>query len=159
MTFQEVFERIISIEGDYVNDPNDPGKETKYGISKRAYPNLIIKDLTREDAFNIYKRDFWNVIRGDSISSSVAYQLFDFAVNSGIQVAIRYLQRAIGVADDGYFGPVSINALQKAVKTNVIFLLLSERLDYMTRLSKWDEFGRGWARRIALDLKYAAQDN
>ena len=158
MIFKEVFDRTISIEGGYSNDPDDPGGETKFGISKREYPNLKIKELTREDAFNIYKRDFWDVLDGDSIPGSVAYQLFDFAVNSGIRTAIRYFQRALHVADDGYFGPISRNAISKSSETDMIMNLNAERLDFMTRLSKWDSFGKGWARRIAQNLKFGSQD-
>lgn len=50
---------MINREGVYVNDPYDPGGETKYGICKRSYPNLNIKELTLEEAKKIYHRDFW----------------------------------------------------------------------------------------------------
>lgn len=156
--FKTVFDRVIGAEGNYANDPNDPGGETKFGISKREYPNLIIKELTREDAFNIYKRDFWDIILADNLPSSVAYQLFDFAVNSGIRTAIRYFQRALGVADDGYFGPISAKAARQHSESDIIMNLNAERLDFMTRLSKWDSFGKGWARRIAQNLRFASLD-
>lgn len=159
MTFQEAFDRLIDFEGGYVNDPNDPGKETKWGISKRAYPNLIIKDLTREDAFNIYRRDFWNRIHADSLPDGVAFQLFDFAVNSGIETAIRYFQRSLNVADDGFWGPISQAAADNATETDMIMRLNGERLDYMTRLSTWPSFSKGWARRIAQNLRYGALDS
>lgn len=159
MTFDEAFDRTVSHEGNYSNNPNDPGGETKFGISKRAYPNLIIKLLTREDAYNIYKRDFWDVLAGDSIPDNVIYQLFDFAINSGMQTAIRYFQRALGVADDGYFGPISKAAVTKNTESDMIMNLNAERLDFMTRLSGWSSFGKGWARRIAQNLRYGAIDS
>ena len=62
MTFDAAFDRLIWHEGGYANDPDDPGGETNWGISKRAYPNLVIKALTREQAREIYQRDFWNRI-------------------------------------------------------------------------------------------------
>lgn len=158
MTFQEVFDRTINHEGNYTNDPRDPGGETKFGISKRSYPKLIIKDLTLEDAFNIYKKDFWDVISGDKLPNSVAYQLFDFAINSGIGTAIRYFQRSLGVADDGYFGPVSNDAVRLATETDMIMKLNAERLEFMTKLKNWPDNSKGWARRIAQNLRFGALD-
>jgi lysozyme family protein len=64
----------------------------------------------------------------------------------------------LGVADDGYFGPISIKAVGQHSESDMIMNLNSERLDFMTRLSKWDSFGKGWARRIAQNLKFGAQD-
>lgn len=157
--FQAFFDRLLGHEGGYVNDPNDPGGETKWGLSKRSYPNLIIKDLTREDAFNIYKRDLWDKIEADNLPASVAFQVFDFAVNSGIQTAIRYLQRALGVADDGYFGPVSKAAASNASETDMILNLNAERLEFMTKLKNWQHNSKGWARRIAANLRFGALDS
>jgi lysozyme family protein len=158
VSFDEAFDRLIGHEGGYVNDPADPGGETKWGISKRSYPYIDIKSLTREDAKKIYLTDFWIPI-ANSVPSSVSFQLFDFAVNSGIQTAIRHLQRALGVADDGYFGPISREAARQTSETDMLLLLNAERLDFMTRLRNWNDHGRGWARRIAANLRYAAKDS
>lgn len=158
MTFDEVFDRTIGHEGGYSLDPHDPGGETNWGISKKSYPKLIIKELTREDAKNIYFRDFWNEIKMDGLPDSVTYQLFDFAVNSGIQTAIRYFQRALNVADDGRFGPVSQMAIVNTTESDMIMNLNAERLDFMTRLQNWPHAGKGWARRIAQNLRYGARD-
>ncbi len=155
--FDTVFSRTLGHEGNYWIDP--VAGETKWGLSKRAYPNLIIKELTEEDARNIYLRDFWNPITADGLPESVAYQLFDFAINSGIQTSIRYLQRALGVADDGYFGPVSLTAATKISECDLLMSLNAERLEFMTRLSNWDSNSKGWARRIAQNLQYASLDN
>lgn len=157
--FDTIFDRLIGHEGGYVNDPNDPGGETKWGISKRSYPHLIIRDLTREDAENIYRHDFWERINADKFPDGVAFQLFDFAINSGIETAIRYMQRALNVADDGYWGPISQKAADKATESDMIMKLNAERLDFMTRLKNWPNHGKGWARRIAQNLKYGAIDS
>lgn len=156
--FDTAFNRVIGHEAGYVNNPDDPGGETKWGISKRSYPTLNIKDLTREDAYKIYYRDFWARIEGDFLPTGVTYQLFDFAVNSGIETAVRYFQRALGVADDGHFGPISKRAVQTTTETDMIMALNAERLDFMTRLSNWPNASRGWARRIAQNLRYGALD-
>lgn len=159
MTFDVAFDRLIGHEGGYVNNPKDPGGETNWGISKRSYPNVDIKNLTRDGAKVIYLRDFWNRIHADEMPDGVAFQAFDFAVNSGIETAVRHLQRAIGVADDGHWGPISRAAVQQQSETDTIMRLNAERLDFMTRLSNWPNAGRGWARRIARNLRYGAEDS
>lgn len=159
MNFDVAIERILSHEGGYVNHPSDPGGETKWGISKRSYPNLNIKELTREQAKEIYKRDFWDKINGDALYDGVAFQALDFAVNSGIGTAIRYLQRALGVADDGHFGPVSQAAAKSMSESDQIMRLNAERLDFMRKLKVWPQFGAGWAGRIAQNLRYGAEDS
>ena len=157
--FHTAYERCMGHEAGYVDDPNDPGGETKWGISKRSYPDVDIKALTRETAKPIYERDFWNRIHADQLPDGVAYQLFDFAINSGIETAVRYLQRAVGVADDGHWGPVSAAAVAGRTESDLIMLLSAERLDFMTRLKNWPHHGKGWARRIAGNLRYGAHDS
>lgn len=157
--FLKLIERVLGHEGRYVDDPDDPGGETQWGISKRSYPNVNIKELSRNDAIAIYYRDFWLKIMGDRFQDGVAYQLLDSAVNSGIKQTFRFLQRAIGVADDGFFGPHSQRALQNTSESDFIMLFISERLDFMTRLKNWPNHGKGWARRMALNLRYGAEDS
>jgi lysozyme family protein len=161
ITFDEAFDRIIGHEGGYSNRSvaADPGGETNWGISKREYPHLDIKNLTREQAKQIYRRDFWNKLGADTLYDGVVFQLFDFAINSGLGTAIRQFQRAIGVAEDGDFGKHSREVAAKYSESDQIFLILSARLEYMTRLKNWDPNSRGWARRIAADMRYAVQDS
>jgi lysozyme family protein len=156
--FLKSINRILGIEGGYVNNAADPGGETNWGISKRSYPNLDIATLTRDEAIAIYERDFWNKINGDDLPPGVGYQCMDFAVNSGVGTALRALQRAVGVADDGVFGPASLAALKAQDAADTIMRFVAERLMFMSGLSAWPSFGRGWARRIATDLRYGAQD-
>lgn len=159
MNFDIAFDRLMGHEGGYVNDPNDPGGETNWGISKRSYPDVDIKNLTREGAKDIYRRDFWNRINGDRLHDGVAFQTFDVAVNSGIETAVRMLQRALNVADDGHWGTVSQRAAEATSESDTIMRLNAERLDFYTRLSTWPHFGRGWVRRVAGNLRYGAVDS
>lgn len=159
MSFDTCFDRLIGHEGGYVNHPKDPGGETHWGISKRAYPDVNIKTLTREGARVMYERDFWTRIHGNELADGVAWQVFDFAVNSGIETAIRYLQRAIGVADDGHWGPISRQTAAALDESDIILRFVAERLDFYTRLSTWPTFGKGWARRCADNLRYGADDS
>lgn len=159
MNFETAFDRLIGHEGGYVNNPADPGGETNWGISKRSYPGLNIKKLTREQARAIYRADFWDRVHADRMYDGVAFQVFDFAINSGIETAVRYLQRAIGVADDGHWGPRSEAAAAAISETDAIMLINAERLDYMTRLKNWPDASRGWSRRIVGNLRYGAEDS
>jgi len=157
ISFDEAFTRLLGHEGGYVNDPADPGGETNWGISKRSYPQLNIKGLTKEAAMVIYHTDFWQPLA--DAAPAIKFQVFDFAVNSGISTAIRKLQVVVGVADDGHWGPMSKVALAKLDTCDVLLLLNAERLEYMAKLKAWPDFSRGWARRIADNLRYAAKDN
>jgi lysozyme family protein len=158
LTFDQAFDRLIGSEGGYVNNPSDPGGETNWGISKSSYPTVDIKHLSREGAKAIYLRDFWAPV-GDSVHPAIKFQVFDFAVNSGIPTAIRKLQRAVGVADDGHWGPISDAAARAMDLNDILMCFVAERLEFWAGLSTWPSFGKGWARRAATDLRYAAKDN
>lgn len=155
--FDTSFMRLIGNEGGYVNNPADPGGETKYGISKRAYPDVNIATLTLEEAKAIYRRDFWDPL-GDA-NPAIKFQVFDFAVNAGLSSAIHKLQAAIGVADDGHWGAVSAAKLASMDVNDVLMRFNAQRLRFYTSLSNWPSFGKGWANRIATNLDYASGDN
>jgi len=155
MNFDQAFDKLISHEGGYVDNPNDPGMETKFGISKRSYPDIDIKALTLDSAKAIYKRDYWDRAQCDSLPPAVSFQVFDAAVNSGIGQSIRFLQRAVGVVDDGSVGPLTLAAIQRRDSSEVVAHFNAERLEFMTRLSTWETFGKGWARRISDNLREA----
>lgn len=158
MDFNFAIERVLKVEGGYVNDPEDPGGETQWGISKRSYPNVDIKALTRDGAKAIYLSDFWLRVHADTMPDVLAFQALDFAVNSGIETAVRKLQAAAGVADDGHWGPITQAAVKSQSQAVLALVFMSLRLDYMRALSNWQSAGRGWAGRIATDMRYAAQD-
>ena len=159
--FSKYIERILGHEGGYSNrSPSaDPGGETKWGISKRSYPNLDIKNLERWQAIDIYRRDFWTPVASLTPDSALQYQLLDTAINSGMGNATRMLQRALGVADDGHFGPLSQARLRVVDREDVVLSFIAERLMFMTSLSNWPHNSKGWARRIAENLQYVTEDN
>lgn len=159
MTFEQVFDRVLGHEGEYVNNKKDPGGETKWGISKRSFPWVDIKNLTRTGALLIYKKYFWDVLDADKLPDGVIYQLTDYAVNSGIPPAIKALQRTVGAKPDGIWGPKSQESADKTSETDMIMLILAERLELMTSLKNWPDAGKGWARRIAQNLRYGAEDS
>lgn len=155
MDFDQAFDVLIGHEGGYVNHPQDPGGETNFGISKRSYPNTDIKTLTRDGAKAIYKRDFWSPAHCDDLPESVRFDVFDTAVNSGVGQAIKLLQRSVGVVDDGRFGPVTLAAVKALNPASMVACYNGARLAMMTDLPTWSDFGKGWARRIADNLRRA----
>lgn len=159
MDFNVAFERLLKHEGGLVDNPADPGGLTKFGISQRSYPNVDIRNLTLEQAKAIYRKDFWTKVHADKLPDGVVWQLFDFAVSSGIETAIRLYQRALGVADDGHFGPVSLQASLQLGESDQIQRLLAERIDFICRLSTFSKFGKGWLKRVAQNLRYGAEDS
>lgn len=146
--FDQAVTLVLQHEGGEVNDPHDPGGHTKYGISKRAYPDLNIGEITEYDARRIYKADYWDRIKGDDLPSAVAVGVFDMAVNAGNRTAIRLLQRVLGVKDDGIIGPVTIGAASKSDPLWLAVRYAAERISYYAALSGWDRYGRGWSSRV-----------
>lgn len=152
MNFDQAFDKLIGHEGGYVNDPRDPGGETKYGISKRAYPNVDIKNLTLDQAKQIYKRDYWDKCHGDNLPDNMRFGMFDVAVNSGITTAVKLLQRAVGTKDDGIWGPKTAAAVN-AIDPQILDKRFNGyRLRFYTSLKTFDHFGKGWVNRVADNL-------
>lgn len=151
MNFDKAFEIIIGHEGGYVNDSRDPGGETKYGISKRAYPNVDIKNLTLDQAKLIYKRDYWDAVDAESIPGVARLMVFDCAVNCGVTTAKKILQRAVGAKDDGIIGPKTRAAISATPDIEQRFA--GFWLQYYTDLKNFDIYGKGWVRRVANDLR------
>lgn len=145
--FDKAFALVIDHEGGYSNDPRDPGGETKFGISKRSYPNVDIAALTLGEAKAIYLKDFWEPLDAFNLPEQVTFVLFDMAVNMGKGAAARCLQRALGVQADGIIGPVT----RDTVKTKDWRALLGEmtvqRIMFYSTLQTFQTYGLGWTRR------------
>lgn len=153
MSFDAAFARTIGHEGGYVDHPSDPGGRTKFGISQRAYPSIDVAALTLDQARAIYHRDYWRAASCDSMPARLGIELFDAAVNHGVRPAVRMMQRALGVADDGVVGPVTISAAQSVADVSGLLMRFhGHRLRLLADLSTWPAFGRGWARRVARNL-------
>lgn len=146
--FDRAFEHLIGVEGGYVNDPRDPGGETKYGISKRAYPDLDIASLTLDDAKGIYRRDYWEALKCDDLPAAIAVGTFDCGVNQGTGRAARILQQSLGVAADGIIGPQTLAAAKDADAGSAAADMLARRAIHYSGLPTFGRFGRGWMNRL-----------
>lgn len=147
MTFESAVKVILDHEGGYVNDKRDSGGETKYGISKRAYPDLDIKNLTKKQASEIYRKDYWNKIRGDNLPFGVALVLFDMAVNMGVKRSIKFLQHVVNTRADGIFGDRTLEGTYHLSPQYIAEELTKKRILYYTKLSNFDVYGTGWVSR------------
>lgn len=155
MNFDIAFEKLLGHEGGYVDHPSDPGGRTKYGISQRTYPGEDIRGMTLERAKAIYRRDFWGPAGCDAVPDAIKFDLFDAAVNSGNATAIRFLQRAAGAFPDGVLGPNTLLSVGSMEPLRLLARFNGHRLDMMNDLPTWPTFGKGWAQRIAENLKAA----
>lgn len=167
MSFDTCFSKLIGNEGGYQCDPQDRGnwttgiigqgelKGTKFGISAMSYPELDIKNLTLDQAKGIYLRDYWNRCGCDLVSDSVAFCIFDMAVNSGSSAAIKAIQSALGIQVDGVFGDQTRAHLQGADQGFLFRAINGSRLSLITSVddNRWLKFGRGWVNRVAAILK------
>ena len=154
MKFEDAIKIVLKHEGGYVDDPVDPGGETKYGISKKAYPFLNIKELTKKEASDIYFKDYWLKAKVSKIPEKLRMIYFDMVVNMGRSRAVKVLQQAItskGVKTDvdGGIGPKTIgNAIKSKLEEN---RLRSYRVKYyadlVQRKPKLEKYWYGWDRR------------
>ena len=161
--FDAIFERLMLHEGGYVNHPNDPGGETMWGVTKRVAQahgyHGSMRKLPKALAKQITEKSYYKAVKGDQLDRLIAWQLTDAAYNHGNRQAVKFLQRAVGVTADGLIGPRTLAATAEMDKNDVVLLFNAERIEFYTGLRGWISFGKGWARRVAGNLRYAAADN
>ncbi len=153
--FSRVIEIILEHEGECANHPDDPGGETCYGISKRSYPDLDIGGLSKEDAIEIYKRDFWDKYGYDRIENdTLAFMLFDQGVLMGPVTAIRMIQavlrKDLGDSDvevDGILGDKTINAINLLSPGGILSAFKARAERHYRSLDK-PTFLEGWLKRL-----------
>ena len=163
-------ERILGHEGGFTLHSDDPGNwtggkvgsgellGTKWGIAANTYGHLDIPNLTADDAAELYIKDYLLPLGADRYGRALAFQMLDTAINSGVGRAVKLLQRALGVTEDGRIGPVTLAAIKARGDARIATELLAARLDFMTGLDGWPTFGRGWARRIAANMRHIGDD-
>jgi len=168
MNFDKAFELLIGHEGGYTDNRADPGnwtggkvgagvlKGTKYGIAANSYPKLDIRNLTLDQAKAIYKRDYWDRVKGDQLPARLAFHVFDMAVNSGVSRGVKILQETVGVNQDGLIGPKTLAAVAAMDTPTAIMYYNANRINFYTSLKTFSTFGRGWMNRIANNLRLGA---
>lgn len=147
---------VLKHEGGYVDHPSDPGGATNKGVTLATYRRYIkrngtkadLKKLTTKQAESVYKKHYWDKIKGDDLPSGIDHAVFDFCVNSGPTRSAKFLQEALDVKVDGKIGPVTIEAAENKQARDVIYTLCRARLAWMRGLNIWPTFGKGWEKRV-----------
>ena len=164
MDFDRAFTALIGNEGEFTNDLKDRGnwtsgkigvgmlKGTKYGISAMSYPQIDIRMLSLENAKKIYYEEFWLKAHCDELPSSIRFDVFDMAVNSGVAATIKTLQKAIGALPDGIIGAKTRKLLSLYGDERLDKRLSAQRLLYICDIGTFPTFGKGWVRRVANNL-------
>lgn len=153
VNFDQAFHELLGHEGGYSNHPSDPGGETMWGVTiavarANGYTGPM-RSMPVDVAKAIYRKQYWDAVRADDLPPAVRYAVFDAAVNSGVVQASKWLQRAVGVGEDGRIGPQTLTAARAAHPDNLRRRMLGFRLSAMTDMKGWQAFSRGWAKRIA----------
>jgi len=162
MKFDQAFDELIGNEGGYSFNSVDPGGETMWGITARvARVNGYrgeMKFLPRDgtegiSAKSIARAAYWDAVYADQLPEALRFQVFDAAYNSGPPQAVMWLQRTVGADDDGVMGPATLAAVGAANPILTAILFDAERQEFLADRPTWPAFGRGWARRIAKNLR------
>jgi len=161
--YDKCLKTILHHEGGYVNHPKDPGGETNLGVTKRVYQEhggtKDMKDLLVEDVAPIYKKGYWDKIKGDDLPGGLDLCVFDFGVNAGPGRAAKFLQSMIGTTVDGGIGPNTLAKVEEYIRENgeheSVKKYQEMRQKYYEQLSTFDTFGKGWTRRVEETTKLA----
>tara|TARA_B100001059_G_scaffold89524_1_gene88079 strand:+ start:163 stop:672 length:510 start_codon:yes stop_codon:yes gene_type:complete len=163
--FDKCLEMLLSHEGGFVNHPEDPGGITNLGVTKKVYDEWTgnesteqeMRDLTPEDVAPIYKKNYWDRVKGDSLPSGLDWACFDWAVNSGSGRPAKAVQRAVGATQDGAIGPQTLGLIMEKDPEEIINYVYGVRQDFYKSLKTFETFGRGWTRRNKETLHQALE--
>jgi lysozyme family protein len=153
--FDKCLEMLLHHEGGFVNHPDDPGGMTNLGVTKAVYDDFIgrestedeMRALTPADVAPIYKKKYWDKVRGDDLPSGLDWSVFDWAVNSGTGRSAKALQKIIGAKADGAIGPKTLAQVEEHDPEDVVRLMYEVRQEFYEGLRTFATFGRGWSRR------------
>jgi lysozyme family protein len=155
-SFGTIINAILKNEGGYVFDKDDPGGETKFGISKKSHPEIDIKNLTIDGALDIYRRLYWNPSKAEKLMPELRYQYFDMVVNAGQPSAVKVLQKACNgklksgnkIAVDGRIGRMTIGASEKLEESRLKSYRLLYYADKVVFNPSLEKYWYGWYRRV-----------
>ena len=153
--FDHCLQMLLHHEGGFVNHPKDPGGMTNLGVTKKVYDAWIgresteaeMRALTPADVGPIYKKNYWDKVRGDDLPAGVDWAAFDWAVNSGAGRPAKAIQRIVGATQDGAIGPKTLQAVMDVEPEKIVEGVYDIRQKFYESLKTFDTFGRGWTRR------------
>lgn len=152
MSFEKALAFTLRWEGGWVHHKSDPGGETNYGITKRVAVEHgytgDMRTIPLELVHRIYRRSYWDKVRGDDLPWPVSFAVFDFAVNSGPARAAKTLQTAVNAMPDGAIGPATLGKVATFDARALARDVCAMRLRFLMTLPTWATFGKGWGRRV-----------
>jgi len=163
--WDQAFKQMLASEGGFTDDERDNGNKlpdgrkgsTMLGVTQYNWEAHVghqvthdqMRKLTPADVEPLYKKKYWDAVRGDEIQNGgVAYLLFDFAVNAGPGRSIKTLQTAVGVTPDGGFGPMTMAAVQAADPVKLIEDFSQAKETFYRSLDTFTTYGTGWLNRV-----------
>ena len=154
--FKYALSEVLKSEGGYSDHPRDPGGATMKGITLITYNNFSnggktkadLREITDKEIHDIYLAGYWAKCHCDYLPAGVDFTVFDACVNSGVVRATRWLQQVVDVKIDGLFGPKTLSAVNSFTPCEIISVMCYIRLQFLRELKTWDDFGKGWGRRV-----------
>jgi len=156
---------VVAHEGGFTNDQRDKGNHlpdgregcTMWGCTQANWEKYIghtvtqddMKALKKEDVKPLYKKNYWDAVRGDDLPNGVDYAVFDFAINAGPAAARKMIQKALRVTSDGIFGPATIKAIQEANGLDLLKKFSNNKEEFYKSLDNFPTYGKGWLKRVA----------
>jgi lysozyme family protein len=156
---------VLAHEGGFTNDQRDSGNHlsdgragsTMLGCTQANWEAYVghqvtwddMKKLTKDDVKPLYKKNYWDAVKGDDLPSGVDYAAFDFAINAGPAASRKMIQRALGVTADGAFGPMTMAAIKAADAKELMHKFSEAKTNFYKSLSNFNVYGTGWLRRVA----------
>lgn len=156
MNFEEALEHVLKHEGGFVNHPKDPGGMTNLGVTKAVWDDWIKRESTEDemrnlkpaDVADLYKKMYWDRVKGDDLPSGLNYCVFDAAVNSGTGRAAKWLQECVGAVADGAIGAKTLAKVKAHDADALVNAYCDLRLNFLKSLKTFGTFGKGWSRRV-----------
>jgi lysozyme family protein len=165
LNWDKSFDMVVAHEGGFTNDQRDKGNHlsdgregcTMWGCTQAVWEKYVghevtqddMKALKKEDVKPVYKRDYWDAVRGDDLPTGVDYAVFDFAINAGPAAARKMIQRALGVNPDGAIGPATMKAIQDADGKELMQKFSDAKTAFYKSLDNFPVYGKGWLKRVA----------
>ena len=156
---QKSMDIMMKLEGGKSDLKSDRGGRTNLGVTQREFdkfrekqglPRKDVFNITKQEAQQVYKIGYWNIIKGDELPLNVAHAMFSYALTDGPQDSIRFVQRLLGVEVTGFMGPKTKQAIWNASKNGD--RKLTERI-LNKQIARYEndeqeQFQKGWVNRV-----------